>query len=151
MKVLFDTNVIVDVFQRNAFCLHSFAAYDVCLLRNYEPYLAASTLPDLAFLFRRRLPSATMTSHEMLGSVLELFRILDVAEADCRAAYRSSMPDFEDALIAFAAQRCGVDLIVTRNLEDFAASPVPCMTPQAFVETCKPHGVSYEDITLSEA
>ena len=54
MNVLFDTNVIVDILQNNEFCLHSYAAYDVCLIRGYRPCLAVSAMPDLEYLLHAR-------------------------------------------------------------------------------------------------
>ena len=149
MNVLFDTNVIVDVFQKNQFCLHSFAAFDVCITRGYRPYLAVSTMPDLAYLFQRRAGHEAPAAQEMVGSVLDLFSIMDMTQSDCVQAHGSRMSDYEDALIAHAAKRTGMDLIITRNMEDFADSPVPCMTPQAFVEAYRPAGVSYTELSLS--
>ena len=46
----------------------------------------------------------------------------------------------------FAA--CKVDLVVTRNTRDFAASPVKAMDPNAFVELFKPEGYSYKQVDV---
>lgn len=43
------------------------------------------------------------------------------------------MVDYEDALQAVAAQACSAHWIITRNERDFAASPVPSLTPEAFL------------------
>jgi hypothetical protein len=45
------------------------------------------------------------------------------------------MNDFEDALVATVAEVTGSDYIVTRNVPDFAGSPVPAITPAEFLET----------------
>jgi hypothetical protein len=42
--------------------------------------------------------------------------------------------DFEDALVASVAEATGSDYIVTRNVSDFAGSPVPALTPTEFLE-----------------
>ena len=34
----------------------------------------------------------------------------------------------------FAAVACGAQFIITRNVRDFKGSPVPAMTPEAFIE-----------------
>jgi hypothetical protein len=39
------------------------------------------------------------------------------------------MPDFEDAVTAAAAERAGCDAVVTRNLADYDASPIPAIDP----------------------
>jgi hypothetical protein len=43
--------------------------------------------------------------------------------------------DFEDALVASVAEVTGSEYIVTRNVLDFAGSPVPPITPTEFLET----------------
>ncbi len=68
-----------------------------------------------------------------LDAVFSLFELMDNAPSDCRLAYESGMKDYEDALIAHAAHRHGVDLIVTRDKKGFAASLVPAMTPREFL------------------
>ena len=54
-------------------------------------------------------------------------------ERELAAARSLDMPDFEDALVASAASSAGCGLILTRNVEDFAASPVKAMSPSAFL------------------
>jgi hypothetical protein len=45
------------------------------------------------------------------------------------AALASKSPDFEDAVLAEAAHQAGAQAIITRNLKDFAHSPVRAYTP----------------------
>ena len=40
------------------------------------------------------------------------------------------MTDFEDAMQVAAARACGAMRIVTRNISDYARSPIPAVTPQ---------------------
>ena len=41
--------------------------------------------------------------------------------------------DFEDAALASAAEAADCKLILTRNVADFGASPVPAVTPEEFL------------------
>jgi hypothetical protein len=43
---------------------------------------------------------------------------------------RSSIRDFEDAVAVEAAKAADLDLIVTRNLSDFAAASIPVLLPR---------------------
>lgn len=89
----------------------------------------------------------TFSREDVLGSldaVFGLFEPMDNAPSDCRLAYESGMKDYEDALIAHAAHRHGIDLIVTRDKKGFAASPVPAMTPTEFLRAYQPDGVEYD-------
>ncbi len=40
--------------------------------------------------------------------------------------------DFEDAVVASAAEQAKCDRIITRNIEDFGKSPVTAVTPEEF-------------------
>ena len=65
--------------------------------------------------------------------ITELIRFVAVAPADTAALrYALSLPmaDFEDAMQVAAARACGARHIVTRNVTDFARSPVPATTPR---------------------
>jgi len=46
---------------------------------------------------------------------------------------QSSITDFEDAVTSEAANAAGVEVIVTRNALDFAASAIPAALPEEFL------------------
>ena len=65
--------------------------------------------------------------------IAELVRFVAIAPADTPALrYAVSLPmaDFEDAMQVAAARACGARHIVTRNVKDFARSPIPAITPR---------------------
>jgi predicted nucleic acid-binding protein len=79
--------------------------------------------------------------YEYSAAFLKLFskladnvKIVDVTAADVKNALTSDMPDYEDALLAFCGKRQKADYIITRNEKDFRQSPVPVLSPQAFLE-----------------
>jgi predicted nucleic acid-binding protein len=43
------------------------------------------------------------------------------------------MADFEDAVVASAAEAAECDVIISRNVTDFEGSPVQAMTPEEFL------------------
>jgi hypothetical protein len=43
------------------------------------------------------------------------------------------MADFEDAAVAMVAKTSASSLIITRNTQDFANSPVPAISPADFL------------------
>ena len=52
-----------------------------------------------------------------------------------RAALQSPVTDFEDAVTIEAASVAGIEVIVTRNIVDFAASSVSVVLPKEFLAT----------------
>lgn len=142
MRVCFDSNVVIDIMGKSQELFASFCAYDVVLINGYDPVIPMFTTTDIAYILQRSYLSKEK-SREAIEQILLMFTLLDGHPLDCRMALDSGMPDYEDALIAFSAKRNGVDIIVTRNKKDFAASPVPALTPEEFVKLFKPEGIDY--------
>ena len=68
--------------------------------------------------------------------IVQLTRFVAVAATDAEAVrYAAELPmaDFEDALQVAAARACGARCIVTRNVRDYARSPIPAVDPRAAV------------------
>lgn len=71
----------------------------------------------------------------MLISLLENLPVARVTDAIIRQALPSPMKDFEDAVTSAVAESEKLEIIITRNLRDFAVSPVPAMLPVDFLLT----------------
>lgn len=143
MKVCFDANVVIDIATRDNWFLNSYASYDVSAMRKFDACISASSLSDIVYVLHRR----GLTRSQAVNSVpllLEMFDVFDVFRTDCEQAIATDMSDFEDALLACAACRNGVDLIVTRNTKDFANSPVKAIEPEEFVREFKFDNVTYD-------
>ena len=70
--------------------------------------------------------------------IVELTRFVGVAETSTEAVrFAAALPmsDFEDALQVAAARACGAEHIVTRNVKDYARSPIPAITPREALQT----------------
>lgn len=142
MKVCFDSNAVIDIFVKDQWFFDSFAAYDVAALKRFDACISAASTSDIVYVLHRRGLSRK-ESLNALPSLLDLFDVFDVTAADCRNAEQSFMTDYEDALLAYAAYRNGVDLIVTRNTRDFKDSPVKAISPKEFVTLFKPDNIEY--------
>lgn len=69
-----------------------------------------------------------------MNSLLPLFTMLPVTNADFYASSASEFADLEDGVQHFAAMHAtGVDAIVTCNTKDYAVSQIPVMEPSAFM------------------
>jgi predicted nucleic acid-binding protein len=76
-----------------------------------------------------------------LNSLADLLIILDVLTVyreDVYSALCSGWDDFEDALQAYVAARCGINAIVTRNVKDYKkAKNVEIISPCDFANYLK--------------
>ena len=149
MKICFDANVVIDIIGRPRSFPYSTFAYDVANVRRFEVVIASSTTPTVDYIlskngFSGRYPCSP------IDAMLELFDVIDVAEVDCRSASNNDMADYEDALIAEAALRNGVELIVTRDNRHFKDAPIKALSPEDFVRIFKPDNYDYEVFDLDK-
>jgi predicted nucleic acid-binding protein len=70
----------------------------------------------------------------LMIDLLKLVTLVDTKAYDINNALAFNMPDFEDAIIAATALRETAEYIITRNIKDFAQSPIPTITPSDFLE-----------------
>lgn len=130
--ILIDLNVLLDVLQRREPHYRSSAAVLEKVLRHEEQgLLAAHAVTTTHYLVSRyqNREKADMTTRWLL----EHFDIATVGRAEISRANRLSWKDFEDAVVAAAAESAGCRIIVTRNVKDFRESPVLALTPDEYL------------------
>ena len=130
--ILIDTNVILDLLlERPAFLQEAQQISDRVERGDCHAMLCATTVTTIDYLARKQLGSPG--ARAALAALLDLYDIAAVTRATLLMALASDMPDFEDAVLAHAAHQAGAQAIVTRNLRDFAKSPVRAYTPAQFL------------------
>src|SRR5262247_308915 len=95
---------------------------------SYQGTFPACGYTTLYYQLRRNLPSARDARDTLLEWHQHLV-LLPFTDRMALAAHRLSMPDFEDACVAITALEGQCAVIVTRNIPDFQASPIPALTP----------------------
>lgn len=71
-----------------------------------------------------------------MESVEWLLRYFDIAEINKDTLLKArdlDMTDYEDAVIAWSAQKAHCDYIITHNIVDFKNAPVPALSPLEFM------------------
>ena len=137
MKVLFDSNVIIDAISarplsngssRDLFCLVASSKVD--------GYLVSKQITDIHYTLRKYIPSETRR-REFISFLLSAFHIVSLEKEDLQNALALGMDDYEDAVLASSASRCGLDFIVSANQKDFLSSPVPAFLPEEALRQAK--------------
>jgi len=149
MKVCFDTSVVIDILGKTEFHAECCEAYQLALLRDFDPLLSVSSTTDIVYVLQSRKLVAKQSVHETTGRVFGMFDLVDNIAADAFAAHNSGMTDYEDALIAHSAERAGASILVTRDKKSFTNSPIAAMSPAKFIETFSPRTETGE-ITLPD-
>lgn len=133
MKVLIDTNVWLDVaLGREAFYTTSLTALYEFIDGGDEMCVAATSLKDVFFIVSR-LEGAD-AAYQAVERIMDLATIIPVDGMVCASALPLERPDFEDGIIAAAAQAEEVGLILTRDKEAFAALGIEKMSPVQLME-----------------
>ena len=130
MRLLIDINVLLDVALLRPGAPESARLLALCG-RQHEGWLAWHSVATLAYLIERQL--SDISSRDFIRGVLDWADIATTGRPDALVALDLPMRDFEDALQAAAAMACGAQIIITRNERDFKASPVPALSPDAFL------------------
>ena len=133
MKVLIDTNVLLDVLcARAEFVDNSSKVFKYCEVKKIDGYISALSVPNIVYVMRKEL-SAEKTK-EILEKLSLIFGTIDLKAEDLKKALELDFNDYEDALQCVAAKRIKAEYIITRNVKDFAKSPVTAITPSDFLE-----------------
>ncbi|HPY41420.1 MAG TPA: PIN domain-containing protein [Thiolinea sp.] len=128
MKILFDTNVILDVIlNRQPFAPNAILLVAAVEEKRIQGLLCATTLITIDYLVSKAL--GTESSRATLKKLLQLFEVAAVDYPVIQAAIESDIKDFEDAVLYEAAKRAGALGIVTRNKGDFSPVDLPIYLP----------------------
>lgn len=137
MKILIDTNVILDVlFNRQEFAEDSAKVLKLCETKQTDGVICALSVPNIVYIMRRELTPQKIS--QVLETLGQIAQIADLKSQDLTAAAQlcfKDFKDFEDAVQAACAKRSKASFIVTRNVSDFAKSPVPAITPNQFLKS----------------
>ncbi len=135
MNVLIDTCVIIDFLQRRApYCED---AHRIMQYAGAEAFVGGITVKsalDIYYL-TRKCTHSEKESRTTLNKLLSIVGLLGTSAEDLLNAISSDVSDFEDAVMVETGLRVHVDCIVTRNIKDFAKSPLPIYSPSKFLQT----------------
>lgn len=132
MRVLFDTNVILDVLlARQPFVADAAQLLGMAERREIDGFVCATTVTTIYYLLSKATSDATARS-----SIDRLLRFLDAAPVNrtvLHVALTLAFPDFEDAVLHEAARASRADAILTRNTADFQNATLPVYPPHALL------------------
>ncbi len=132
MKILFDTNIILDVLlERKPFSREASFLLSRVERSEISGYLCATTVTTIHYLVSKALGSQAALRH--IQSLLALFIIAPVNHQVLEKAAILNFRDFENAVLHEAACHAGIESIVTRNTVDFKKSTLPVFAPAELV------------------
>lgn len=133
MKVLIDTNIIIDLLaNREGFAEPAALLFKLCEVGKVQGIVYALSIANIAYVMRKELDRGQI--EDVITKLSSIFTIADMKGDDLKKAAALPISDFEDALQSACASRVKADFIVTRNLKDFKNSKVMAIKPSELIE-----------------
>ena len=133
MKVLIDTNVIIDMaIQREPVAKASTGVISLAQTGRFQGYVSASSISDLHYILHKH--TGRVASFAFLRLLVTICDVAAVEQTSIESALVSNFKDFEDAIQNQTATANGIGSIVTRNVKDFKLSELQIVTPEQLIE-----------------
>jgi predicted nucleic acid-binding protein len=133
-RILIDLNIILDFLNKRSYHKEAAIVLNLCAEHKVGGYICAHEITTLAyFLIKESKSKSKATS--TIDSILNLLKIIPTTENILRDALLSQIADYEDAVIEESSIKNDIDVIISRNLDDFKKSRITAMTPEQFLLT----------------
>ena len=132
MKILLDTNVVLDVLlAREPFVLHAREIMALVEQKEVQGYICATSVTTIHYLMQRSTDKTQADS--LIVTLLELFNVASVTKSTLYDASVNNGIDYEDSVIYTAAKDTEIDMIITRDNKGFKNASVSVLSPEEFL------------------
>ncbi|MDP2888818.1 MAG: PIN domain-containing protein [Bacteroidota bacterium] len=133
IKALIDTNVVLDIaLNREPFFEYSSKIFDKIDDQILEGFITASSITDIYYIASKQKDK--LQARKFLINLIQILEVVGVDKDIVIQALESEITDFEDAIQVFSAKSNSIDLVITRNVADFASTGMKALTPQEFIQ-----------------
>ncbi len=145
MRILFDTNVILDVLlDREPFSSTTAKLFSKVETGEITGYICATTIITLHYLTSKVVGADSAL--EQINKLMKLFEVAPVNRAVLDAALSSGFKDFEDAVVYESGVNKETQGIVTRDFDCFKKSKINIYSPEELLlmleaKVHQPHSV----------
>jgi predicted nucleic acid-binding protein len=134
MKVLLDTNVVLDLLQKRE---PFYKLAEAIIFRGEKKeitcFLSVNTLSDIFYICTKK--TSIPETRSAITYLLENFSIGAIDGDDCKNAMALPIQDFEDALIIQCGVKYNVDYVITRDEELQENGVIKAISPEEFLLT----------------
>ncbi len=133
MVLLIDTDVLIDfALDRQPHSTEASELLDWVEQRADPAFVAWHTLSNFYYLVAPK--HGYRSTRDFLVDLTRFVQVAPTTTESLRYAAQLPMRDFEDALQVAAAVACHAEVIATRNLRDYARSPVRARKPSTILQ-----------------
>lgn len=132
MRILIDTNVLLDyILLREPFTQDAQKIVNYCRQEILNGAIAAQSIADMFYILRKDI--SIEERQKILLCLCDIFYVESVDKNKLvRALSNRDFSDFEDCLQMECVLDFETDYIITRNVNDYVASKIPCLKPKDF-------------------
>ncbi len=138
MKVILDTNIILDVLQnRQPWCEAGKEIFLAIANKQIIGCITAKQIADIHYFSRKQFrnqENVDKKCREIVTKLMALFEILDTLGTDCQNAISIENNDYEDAIMISTAIRNNVDAIISRDRTHYKSALLTVYSADAFLE-----------------
>ncbi len=133
MKILFDTNVVLDVMlDRDPFAEPASQLMSLVESGKISGFLGATTVTTIHYLATKVM--GPVRAQNQIKELMMLFEIAAVNRSVIEDALVAKFSDFEDAVLYQAARHAGAEAVITRDLKGFKQSKLPVYNPDEMLK-----------------
>ena len=134
MKLLIDTNVVLDVLmQREPFCRTAAEVLNLTQRDDVREYVSASAITDIYYIANKQMKDRESV-RDLLKRLLMVVSVAAVSEREIQNALNLAWGDFEDSVQYSVALMNEMDGIVTRNPNDYQEANMRIWLPEQALE-----------------
>jgi len=134
MVILIDANIILDyLIPRQPFADIAAKVLGLCVQQKCNGYIAGHSITNIFYILRKHFSAS-----ERKNLLLKLCEFIEVAGVQKKevidALTNEDFDDLEDRLQVECAKTVKADFIITRDITDFSASPIPAILPEELLQ-----------------
>ena len=135
MKVLIDTNILLDVILLREPHFELSKRVLQCCQSIVDGYIAVHTFSNMFYVLHETEDFSIEDCRNSFNKLLYVFDVASLDKSDVIAAVNNeAFDDIEDSMQHQSSIACKLDYIVTRNVDDFEKATVPAVTPEEFLK-----------------
>lgn len=135
MKVLIDTNILLDVILLREPHLELSRRVLQCCLSLVDGYIAVHTFSNMFYILHETEDFSIEECRDTFNKLLYVFDVASLDKSDVISAVNNdAFDDLEDSMQHQSSIACELDYIITRNVDDFEKATVPAVTPEEFLK-----------------
>lgn len=131
-RVFLDTNIALDLLQaREGFVEDALYVFALGEQGKLELCLSTDSLSTIFYVIEKNRDARI--AREAISKLLDFVTLYSLDEESVLKGMSFDFVDIEDAFICAVAMKAKCSVIITRNVKDFANSPLPVQTSREFV------------------